>query len=139
MKRAGMIVAALAALLGGCSGAPRDNLTCDLTYSMLAGPITIESQAQVVFELNISQLGNTYTVRDVTVREAWTGRGEADPWRLFIVGRERPIARIEGDVVTLFEIDERPFTINRTTGDAGWSSSAPMGETEYYGGCTPAA
>lgn len=138
MKRAGLIAVALSALVGACSGAGGgDRLTCDLTYSMLAGPIMIESQARLVFELNISQLGNTYTVRELTVTEPWTGRSEADPWRLFIVDRERPIAGVADDVVTLFEIDGRPFTINRTSGDAGWNSSAPMGETEYYGGCTP--
>jgi len=139
MKRAGLIALALAALTGACGQSRGDVVTCELTYSMLAGPVMIESQARVGFELNISQLGNTYTVREVTVTAPWTGRGEADPWRLFIVGRERPIAGVEGDVVTLFETDERPFTINRASGDAGWSSSAPMGETEYYGGCTPAA
>lgn len=134
------MVVALAALLGACGradapGAAADDYVCDLTYSMQAGPLLIESQARIAFDLNLTPLANTYTVRELTVTEPWTGRSDVNPWRLFIVGRERPVAAVTDEVITLFETKERPFTINRINGDAGWNQSGPMGETEYYGGC----
>jgi len=139
MTWAASAVLALAALLGACGMRTTNAYGCDITYEVIAGPLTIESEARIVLDVLLTPLENTYTVRDVTVTAPWAGREDLDPWRLFVVGRKRPIARIDGDVVTLFETSGRPFTLNRANGDAGWSQAGPMGETEYYGGCSPIA
>jgi hypothetical protein len=117
--------------------APRNDLICDLTYNMLIGPDILESQAKLEIDLDISPLGETWTVKKLEVTKAWEGRGELDPWRLFTLNRARPIEAIEGDVITLFTPggSERGFTINRVNGDTGWASAMTMGEVEYFGEC----
>jgi len=117
--------------------APRNDLVCDLTYNMLIGPDVLESRANLDIDLDISPLGEKWTVTKLEVTQAWDGRGELDPWRLFTLNRARPIQAIEGDVITLFTPggSDRGFTINRVNGDTGWSSAVTMGEVEYFGEC----
>ncbi len=149
MRKMSRILGAVVALavLAAC-GAPEDarpraasgdSLLCNVTYNLLAGPMIIESAADIVFDLDIGPLGAHYTVRRLTVTKPWEGRGELDPWRIFLEGRKRPIAKVEGDIITLFEMGEgnRGFTIDRLSGDILWAAPAAFGETEYFGGCRP--
>jgi hypothetical protein len=147
MRRSLFVFAALAAL-SSCDKAEapsaalsNDHLRCDITYEMLFGSFSYESNAVIDIDLERDGVEASWTVAHVRIAKPWEGSGEMDPWAIFVEGRSRPILSAEGAVLTLFEAgrDEHGFTVNLENGDVNWTQGATGGDAEYYGECRPRA
>lgn len=143
--RAHLMALAAAIGLAACGetqdAAAGDHLRCDITYEMLAGSFALESRAVIDIDLDLNEArdAGAWTTSYVRVTHPWEGRGEMDPWAIFVEGRSRPLVAVDGDVLTLFEAgaEERGFTVNLDNGDVNWTQSGTGGDVEYYGGCAP--